>query len=78
MYEKVFDIKTIRKDQVSIYTLQVNGEYYSDSCSKANILNNYFSSVFSKDDQSPNPDLNGVPVPSIPPVTVEVDGVYNL
>ena len=28
-------IKSMRKDQVSINTLQVNGESYSDSCSKA-------------------------------------------
>ena len=68
----------MRKNQVSINTLQVDGESYSDSCSKANILNNYFSYVFTKDEQSPHPDINSTPVPSIPPITVEVDGVYNL
>ena len=68
----------MRKDQVSINTLQVDGESYSDSCSKANVLNNYFSSFFIKDEQSPHPDINSTPVPNIPPITVEVDGVYNL
>ena len=45
-------IKSMRKNQVSINTLQVDGESYSDSCSKANTLNNYFCSVFTKDEVS--------------------------
>ena len=45
-------IKSMCKDQVSINTLQVDGKPYTDSSCKADILNNYFSSVFTKDDQS--------------------------
>ena len=41
-------IKSMCKDQVSISTLQVSGESHSDSCSKANILSDHFSSVLLK------------------------------
>ena len=68
----------MRKDQVSINTLQVDGKPYTDSSSKADILNNYFSSVFTKDDQSLPPNISSEPVPNISQITVEVDGVYNL
>lgn len=71
-------IKSMRKDQVSINTLQVDGKSYSDSSSKDDILNNYFSSVFTKDDQSPLPNIDSEPVPNISQITVEADGVYNL
>ena len=71
-------INSMRKDQVSINTLQVDGKPYSDSSSKADILNNCFSSVFNKDDRSPLPNINSEPVPNILQITVEVDGVYNL
>ena len=70
-------IKSMRKDQVSINALQMNGESYSDSCSKANILNDHFSSVFTEDDQSPLPDISNKPVPNISQISVEVDGVRN-
>ena len=66
------------KGQVSISTLQVSGESHSDSCSKANILNDHFSSVFTEDDQSPLPDISNEPVPNISQISVEVDGVRNL
>ena len=68
-------VKSMHKDQVSINTLQVDGKPYSDSSPKADILNNYFSSVFTKDDQSLLPKISSEPVLQI---TVEVDGVYNL
>jgi len=45
-------IKSVHKDQVSINTLQVDEKPYSDSLSKTDILNNYFSYVFTKDNQS--------------------------
>ena len=35
-------IKGMRKEQISINTLYFNGEPYTDSESKANILNNQF------------------------------------
>jgi len=67
------------KDQVSINTLNANSESYSDSCSKANILNNHFYSVFTKDDQSTLPDICIYePVSNIAQISIEVDGVCNL
>jgi len=67
------------KDQVPINTLQVYGKSYSDSFSEADILNNYFSSVFTKDDESlTHPYINSESVPNISQITVKVDGVYNL
>jgi len=68
----------MHKDQVSINTLQVDGKPYSDSFSKADILNNYFSSVFTKDNELSPPNISSEPVPPITQITVEVDGVYNL
>lgn len=65
----------MRKDQVSINALQVDGKSYSDSSFKADILNNYFSSVFTKDDQSPLPNIDSEPVPNISQIIVEADRV---
>jgi len=53
-------------------------ESYSDSLYKADILNNYFSSDFTKDNQSSPPNISSEPVPFISQITVEVDGIYNL
>ena len=64
--------------ETRINTLQVDGKPYSDSSSKAGILNNYFSSVFTKDDQSPLPNIDSEPVPNILQITVEEEEVYNL
>ena len=59
----------MRKEQISINALLFNGETYTDSAAKANILNNQFVSVFTKDDN---------PIPDIEQLSIGVNGVYNL
>ena len=71
-------IKGMRKDTTSINVLHSNGEDYTDSETKANILNSQFASVFTKDNQAPFPCMPDKSVPDIPQISVTVDGVYNL
>ena len=71
-------IKSMCKEQISINTLLFNGETYTDSAAKANILNNQFVSVFTKDDHSILPIMRGNPIPDIEQLSIGVNGVYNL
>ena len=58
MYKKVLDIcKTKKKDQISIIALEHQGKVYSDSLSKANLLNQ-FASVFTCEDLSHIPKVS--------------------
>ena len=68
----------MRKEQISINALLFNGETYTDSAAKANILNNQFVSVFTKDDHSTLPIMGGNPIPDIEQLSIGVNGVYNL
>ena len=43
-------IKSKKQDQTGIGTLKYQGKDHTDSLSKANILNEYFSSVFTNED----------------------------
>jgi len=52
-------IRAKRKDFHNISTLTVNGKVISDSKSKADALNNYFESVFTKEDLSNIPSMSG-------------------
>ena len=71
-------IKGLRKEQISINTLHLNGEIHTDSEIKANILNNQFVSVFTEEDRLPLPNLSGEPIPNITQLSVEVEGVLSL
>ena len=72
-------IKTKRKDQCGIPSLEVNHQTISDSQSKANILNDQFTSVFTTDSTANRvANLVGQPYPTIPSVQVNVNGVINL
>ena len=81
MYKKVFsgDISKVcrRKEHISINALLFNGETYTDSAAKANILNNQFLSVFTKDDHSILPIMRGNPIPDIEHLSIGVNKVYN-
>ena len=63
-------IKGMRKDTTSINVLHSNGEDYTDSETKANILNSQFASVFTKDNQAPFPCMPDKSVPDIPQISV--------
>ena len=51
---------------------------YSDPKDKATILNNQFTSVFTKEETSSIPPMQGKPSPSMPDFTVGVPGVRKL
>jgi len=68
----------MRKNTTSINVLHFNGEDCTNGETKANILNNRFASVLSKDNQAPLPHMPDKSVPNIPKISVTVDGVYNL
>jgi len=72
-------IRAKRKDNNEIPTLKVNGQCISDSKSKATVLNNYFKSVFTNEDLSRIPSMegSGSPLPSIPNVTFTVPGIQH-
>ena len=71
-------IKSKKQDCTGISTLDHQGVTYTDPLSKANVLAKYFSSVFTKEDTSNLPDLEGNPRPEIPPIQIYSDGVSQL
>ena len=71
-------IKSQRKDNSGIPPLSQNGTVHTDPTQKVEILNNYFSSVFS-DKKSAPPTLEEEPLISdIAPITIDMHGVKNL
>ena len=71
-------IKNKRQDNVGVSTLKHEGRTYVDATEKANLLADYFSSVFANEDVSNIPTLSTNPIPSISSIRVHVDGVYQL
>ena len=58
--------------------LTSNGVNHSDNVKKANILNDQFTSVFTKEDLSTVPELNSTDHPSVHPIVVSRKGVLKL
>ncbi|XP_065901865.1 uncharacterized protein [Dysidea avara] len=71
-------IKNRKQDRTGISTLEHQGTTYTDSLSKANVLAEYFSSVFTQEDTTNVPVLEGNPLPEIPPIHIHSDGVSQL
>jgi len=71
-------IKHRRKDKVGINTLHSSGQTYTDDKAKADVLNNHFSSVFTRENLTEYPHIEGDHVPDIPSLNIEVEGVNNL
>ena len=63
---------------MGINILQSQGISYTDSVAKANVLNKQFSSVFTREDLSSIPEISGEPIPDIPPLHIEIEGVKHL
>ena len=51
---------------------------YSNSFTKSNILNNYFTSVFTKEDITSIPSLSSQPSLDIDPLVINIEGVIQL
>ena len=73
-------IKGMRTDTTGVAPLKdTTGLTHSDSSRKANILNDQFSSVFNKDEQTDTiPDNGPSPFVDMPPITVGREGVRKL
>ena len=75
-------VKSQRQDNCGVAPLKspTSGELFSDSLSKAKILNKQFCSVFTSDQEDPYSDstLHGPPLPSIDTISFEVKGVEKL
>ena len=54
------------------------GFIQSDNLSKANILNDQFHSVFTKEDHTNYPDKGPSPYPTMKNINISTDGLYKL
>ena len=71
-------LKSQRTESGGVSPLKKDGYLISDAQGKANVLNEQFTSVFSKDDDTHTPDLGPSPHPSMRHVTVTQEGVLKL
>ena len=55
-------IKSLRTDFCGVDTLQKDGTLYFDDQDKANVLNHYFSTVFTKSENSVLPNMGLSPI----------------
>ena len=68
-------IKSMRRDNYGIPTLQKNGITYSSDVDKAEVLNKNFASVFTKDLGVTVPNLDPSPYPELLSFDITVDEV---
>ena len=72
-------VKTLKKDGSGIAPLKTaNGALHSDNKSKANILNNQFSSVFNTDPEVNLPKLGQTNIRQMPYINVTTPGIVKL
>ena len=71
-------IKSKRQENFGIPTLKDSNGTYTSYESRENILNNYFSTVFTKENVVNLPNLDSSPYPSIDPLNVTVNGIASL
>ena len=71
-------IKSRKKDNFGVSPLRKDGLTYNSSKQKADILNDQFTSVFTKEDLSNPPKLPKRHIPSLSQIKVTVRGVFKL
>ena len=78
--KKLFSyIKSLRTDYCGVDTLQKDGVLYSDNQDKANVLNHYFSTIFTnRNDFSDLPNMGPSPYPDISEIEIITAGVKKL
>ena len=64
-------VKLLHRDNTGIPTLYNNGIAHSSNEAKANALNQYFATVFVKDDSISLPDKGQSPYPDLPLFTTK-------
>ena len=70
-------IKKQKCDHCGVASLEDCGSIHNEPQKKANILNKFFVSVFTKDDSS-LPELNSDPIPSMESIEIHTERVWNL
>jgi len=71
-------IKTRRQENIGIFMLKDDRGTYKESVDKANVLNKYFSTVFTKENTDNLPTLDGPPYPLIDDLNVTTSGIVSL
>ena len=72
-------IKSQNKENIGVASLQKeDGNLTKNSKEKAEILNKQFQSVFTKDDNTSNPEMLGPSYPSIDELVIDINGVEKL
>ena len=73
-----FYVKNQKKSSSAVGTLSANGKIGIRPKEKAKMLNNQFTSVFTKDQAETLPDLGNSTYPPMPKITVDETGVCSL
>ena len=68
-------VKSKQQDNIGVSPLKKNVQLYGDSATKVRIVNEQFQSVFSHEDVSRKPTLNGRVPPILQPLDITVIGV---
>ena len=71
-------VKNLRKDQTSIPTLRHDASVATSDAEKANLLNEYFSSLFNSSDAISFPAPNISNIPPMPEITLGLNGIIKL
>ena len=71
-------IKKQRKDNCGVASLKHEGNIHNDSLTKAQLLNKYFTSVFTSSTSATFPPLNEPPLPDITTLSIDTRGVLTL
>ena len=71
-------IKSKRKDQCEVLPLVCYGVTHTDDLTKANVLNNQFTSVFTNEHTSYIPKLQDIPYHTIQSIQIHRYGVIQL
>ena len=71
-------IKSQRQDNTGVAPLKRGGLLHPDSATKAHILNEQFSSVFTEDKENDDTVLEGPSIPPIEELVISVNGVTKL
>jgi hypothetical protein len=71
-------VKNSRAEQAGIPTLKNNTGKHTEPRAKADILNEQFASVFSKEEGNITPKVGSTPYPPMPPITITPNGVTKL
>ena len=67
--------KQLNKDDPGVADLEVNSEIIHEAQNKSEVLNNYFSSVYTDEYLNEIPNVGENPTPGINPLIITVEGV---